>query len=70
MYLADTTFVESTGVWIIKSILIFAFVMAQAPRNGGSLSMMGACKTPLPYGPVVLLQYALPSAQPATWEGF
>jgi uncharacterized protein (TIRG00374 family) len=40
--------------------LIFAFVMAQAPRLGGSLSMMGACRTPLPYGPVVLLQFALP----------
>jgi uncharacterized membrane protein YbhN (UPF0104 family)/tRNA A-37 threonylcarbamoyl transferase component Bud32 len=40
--------------------LVFAFVMAQAPRLGGSLSMMGACRTPLPYGPVVLLQFALP----------
>jgi NADH-quinone oxidoreductase subunit H len=29
--LADTTFVESTGVWIIKSVVIFAFVMAVVP---------------------------------------
>ena len=40
--------------------LIFAFLVAQAPRIGGSLSMLGACKAPLPYGPVLLLQYALP----------
>jgi NADH-quinone oxidoreductase subunit H len=31
MYLADTTFVETTGVWIIKSVVIFAFVMAVVP---------------------------------------
>jgi NADH-quinone oxidoreductase subunit H len=29
--LADTTFVESTGVWIIKSAVIFAFVMGVVP---------------------------------------
>ena len=29
--LADTAFVETTGVWIIKSIVIFAFVMAVVP---------------------------------------
>ena len=29
--LADTTFVESTGVWIIKSVVIFAFVMGVVP---------------------------------------
>jgi len=29
--LADTTFVETTGVWIIKSVVIFAFVMAVVP---------------------------------------
>ncbi len=31
MVLADTTFVETTGVWIIKSIVIFAFVMGVVP---------------------------------------
>src|ERR671929_229128 len=29
--LADTTFVESTGVWIIKSLVIFGFVFAVVP---------------------------------------
>jgi NADH-quinone oxidoreductase subunit H len=29
--LADTTFVESTGVWIIKSLVIFAFVLGIVP---------------------------------------
>jgi NADH-quinone oxidoreductase subunit H len=29
--LADTAFVETTGVWIAKSIVIFAFVMAVVP---------------------------------------
>jgi NADH-quinone oxidoreductase subunit H len=29
--LADTTFVETTGVWIIKSIVIFAFVLIVVP---------------------------------------
>jgi NADH-quinone oxidoreductase subunit H len=29
--IADTTFVETTGVWIIKSIVIFAFVLAIVP---------------------------------------
>jgi NADH-quinone oxidoreductase subunit H len=29
--LADTTFVETTGVWLIKSVVIFAFVMAVVP---------------------------------------
>jgi NADH-quinone oxidoreductase subunit H len=29
--LADTSFVESTGVWIIKSLLIFAFIFAVVP---------------------------------------
>ena len=29
--LADTTFVEATGVWIVKSVVIFAFVMAVVP---------------------------------------
>jgi NADH-quinone oxidoreductase subunit H len=29
--LADTAFVETTGVWIIKSIVIFAFVMGVVP---------------------------------------
>jgi NADH-quinone oxidoreductase subunit H len=29
--LADTTFVETTGVWIIKSVVIFAFVLAVVP---------------------------------------
>ena len=29
--LADTTFVETTGVWIIKSVVIFAFVMGVVP---------------------------------------
>jgi NADH-quinone oxidoreductase subunit H len=28
---ADTTFVETTGVWIIKSIVIFVFVLAVVP---------------------------------------
>ncbi|MFT3855626.1 MAG: lysylphosphatidylglycerol synthase transmembrane domain-containing protein [Ilumatobacteraceae bacterium] len=40
--------------------LIFAFVMAQAVRLGGGLSMLGACRTPLPTGPVFLLQYSFP----------
>jgi NADH-quinone oxidoreductase subunit H len=31
MFLADTTFVETTGVWIIKSVVIFAFVMGVVP---------------------------------------
>jgi NADH-quinone oxidoreductase subunit H len=31
MYLADTAFVETTGVWIIKSVVIFAFVMGVVP---------------------------------------
>jgi NADH-quinone oxidoreductase subunit H len=31
MFLADTTFVETTGVWIAKSVVIFAFVMAVVP---------------------------------------
>jgi NADH-quinone oxidoreductase subunit H len=31
MYFADTTFVETTGVWIIKSAVIFAFVMGVVP---------------------------------------
>jgi NADH-quinone oxidoreductase subunit H len=31
MYLADTTFMETTGVWIIKSVVIFAFVMGVVP---------------------------------------
>jgi NADH-quinone oxidoreductase subunit H len=31
MLLADTTFVETTGVWIIKSVVIFAFVMGVVP---------------------------------------
>jgi NADH-quinone oxidoreductase subunit H len=31
MPLADTTFVETTGVWLIKSVVIFAFVMAVVP---------------------------------------
>ena len=29
--LADTTFVETTGVWMIKSVVIFAFVMGVVP---------------------------------------
>ena len=29
--LADTQFVETTGVWIIKSLVIFAFVLAVVP---------------------------------------
>jgi NADH-quinone oxidoreductase subunit H len=29
--LADTTFVETTGVWVIKSVVIFAFVMGVVP---------------------------------------
>jgi NADH-quinone oxidoreductase subunit H len=29
--LADTAFVETTGVWIIKSVVIFAFVMGVVP---------------------------------------
>jgi NADH-quinone oxidoreductase subunit H len=29
--LADTQFVETTGVWIIKSVVIFAFVLAVVP---------------------------------------
>jgi len=29
--LADTAFVETTGVWIVKSIVIFAFVMGVVP---------------------------------------
>jgi NADH-quinone oxidoreductase subunit H len=29
--LADTRFVESTGVWIVKSLVIFAFVLAVVP---------------------------------------
>src|SRR6266540_3974153 len=28
---ADTQFVETTGVWIIKSLVIFAFVLAVVP---------------------------------------
>jgi NADH-quinone oxidoreductase subunit H len=28
---ADTTFVETTGVWIVKSLVIFAFVLAVVP---------------------------------------
>jgi NADH-quinone oxidoreductase subunit H len=31
MYFADTTFIETTGVWIIKSAVIFAFVMGVVP---------------------------------------
>src|ERR687887_1142941 len=31
MSLADTQFVETTGVWIIKSLVIFAFVLAVVP---------------------------------------
>lgn len=40
--------------------LIFAFVMAQSVRLGGGLSMLGACRTPLPTGPVFLLQFSFP----------
>ena len=29
--LADTSFVETTGVWIIKSLVIFAFVLGIVP---------------------------------------
>ncbi len=29
--IADTTFVEATGIWIIKSVVIFAFVMGVVP---------------------------------------
>src|SRR5919198_4940049 len=31
MPFADTQFVETTGVWIIKSVVIFAFVLAVVP---------------------------------------
>ena len=31
LLLADTDFVETTGVWIIKSVVIFAFVMGVVP---------------------------------------
>jgi NADH-quinone oxidoreductase subunit H len=31
MFLADTTFIETTGVWIAKSFVIFAFVMGVVP---------------------------------------
>ena len=48
--------VDSANWWW----LIFAFVMAQAPRLGGGLSMLGACRAPLPYRPVFLLQFSFP----------
>jgi NADH-quinone oxidoreductase subunit H len=31
MYFADTTFIETTGIWIAKSVVIFAFVMGVVP---------------------------------------
>ena len=40
--------------------LVFAFMMAQSARLGGGFSMLGACRTPLPYGPVFLLQFSFP----------
>jgi len=40
--------------------LIFAFLIAQSTRLGGGFSMLGACRTPLPAGPVFLLQFSFP----------
>ena len=47
---------DSANWWWV----IFAFLMAQATRLGGGFSMLGACRTPLPGGPVFLLQYSFP----------
>lgn len=40
--------------------LIFAFAIAQSTRLGGGFSMLGACRSPLPFGPVFLLQFSFP----------
>jgi uncharacterized membrane protein YbhN (UPF0104 family) len=40
--------------------LIFAFLIAQSTRLGGGFSMLGAVRTPLPTGPVFLLQFSFP----------
>ena len=57
--LADTKFVESTGVWIIKSLVIFVFVLGSCRWSCcSSASSWGASRTvrPQPRRPFGLLQ--------------
>lgn len=40
-------------------VLVVALVVGQVPRFAQALGILGACPRPLPYGPVVLLQFAI-----------